>query len=184
MGKTCKALQYQGFQVYTSFDNSLPTAEGALEIALREMLITLHGARALVIGYGRIGKLLCRDLFFLGARVSCAARRDPHFAWMRAEGIAPLHTMRLEGRLDGFDVIFNTVPHLVLPYARLREIPARCVLIDLASSPGGIDFKAAEKLGLCCHWALSLPGKTAPESAAVYMRDTLYRILEERGMPL
>ena len=164
--------------------NAIPTVEGALELALREMPVTLHGAQALVIGYGRIGKLLCRHLSGLGAIVACAARRDPHFAWMKALGVRPLHTLRLDGALGGFDVIFNTVPHLVLPYARLRELPSRCLLIDLASCPGGIDFKAAERLGLRCEWALSLPGKYAPVSAAIYMRDTLYRILEERGVNL
>ena len=46
----------------------------------------------------------------------------------------------------------------------------------------GVDFKAAEKLGVKVEWALSLPGKVAPESAAVYMRDTLYDILTERGV--
>ena len=164
--------------------NSIPTVEGALEIALREMPRTLHKARVLSIGYGRIGKLLCRTLSALGAEVSGTARRDEHFAWMETAGIHPLHTHRLEGALGQFDAVFNTVPHMVLPYARLRELPPGCVIIDLASSPGGVDFKAAERLGIRCHWALSLPGKCAPESAAVYMLKTLYRILEERGAAL
>jgi len=164
--------------------NAVSTTEGALEIALREMPATLRGARALVIGYGRIGSLLCRGLASFGAAVSCAARRDAHFAWMKALGIQPLHTLRLDGALGGFDVAFNTVPHLVLPYARLKELPTGCLLIDLASAPGGIDSTAAEKLGLRCIWAQSLPGKCAPESAAMVMRDTLYRILEERGVAL
>jgi len=164
--------------------NAVATAEGALELAMREMQVTLHGAKALVIGYGRIGALLCRSLSALGALVSCATRRDDHAAWLRTAGIPSLHTLRMGGALGGFEVVFNTAPHLVLPYARLRELPERCLLIDLASPPGGIDFKAAEKLGLSAVWALSLPGKCAPESAARYMRDTLYCILKERGVAL
>jgi len=161
--------------------NAIATAEGALEIALREMPRTLHGAEALCMGYGRIGKVLCRLLCSLGARVSAAARRTEHFAWMESCGVQPMHIHRIEGALGGFDCVFNTVPHLVLPYARLRELPRECVVVDLASNPGGVDFKAAGQLGVNVHWALSLPGKCAPESAAAYLRDTLYRILEERG---
>lgn len=73
---------------------------------------------------------------------------------------------------------------MMLPHARLRELKPTCLLVDLASTPGGIDFKAAEKLGLNAQWALSLPGKVAPESAAQYLRDTLLAILMERDVTL
>lgn len=173
-------LQREDFAIL----NAIPTAEGALEIAMGAMQSTIHGSHALVIGFGRIGKLLCRSLANLGAKVSASARRDEDFAWMTALGYNALHTLRLDGELGGFDVVFNTVPHLVLPHARLRELKKDAVIIDLASAPGGVDFKSADRLGLTCRWALSLPGKCAPESAAKYMRDTLYNILKERGVLL
>lgn len=173
-------LQREDFAIL----NAIPTVEGALEVAMQDMPVTLHGSRALVIGYGRIGKLLCRALQGLGAVVSCAARKDSDFAWMKTQAIQPLHSLRLEGCLADFDVVFNTVPHLVLPHARLLELKPSCAVIDLASAPGGVDFKAAGKLGLHSRWALSLPGKCAPESAARYMKDILYAILAERGVML
>ena len=52
-------------------------------------------------------------------------------------------------------------------------------MIDLASLPGGVDFSAAQELGLKAVQALSLPGKTAPESAAEIIKQTVYTILEE-----
>jgi dipicolinate synthase subunit A len=162
--------------------NAVPTAEGALELAMREMPVTLHGSEVLVAGYGRIGKLLCNSLSALGASVTASARKDEDFAWMDALGYRPVHTMKLDGALGGFDAVFNTIPHLTLTSARLREFKPSCVIIDLASAPGGTDFKAAERLGLCCRWALSLPGKCAPESAARNMRLVLGRILAERGL--
>ncbi len=161
--------------------NAIATAEGALEIAMREMPITLHGSEALVIGYGRIGKQLCERLSALGARVTASARRDADFAWIAARGYAAAHSMRLDGTLHRYDAVFNTVPELVLPAERLNELKQACVVIDLASAPGGMDFEAAERLGVRYLWALSLPGKCAPESAARVMRLVLNRILEERG---
>jgi dipicolinate synthase subunit A len=166
------------------FANAIPTAEAALEIAMGRMPVTLHGCGALVIGCGRIGKLLCGKLLHLGARVTGAARKKTDCSWMDAQGIKPIHTMSLDGTLDRYDVIFNTIPHLILTSARLRECKPSCVIIDLASAPGGTDFKAAERLGLNCVWALGLPGKHSPESAARYMLLVLDRILTERGVEL
>ncbi|MCL2002554.1 MAG: hypothetical protein FWG72_00940 [Oscillospiraceae bacterium] len=164
--------------------NAAITAEGALELAMREMPVALHGSEALVTGYGRIGKLLCKKLKSLGAHVTGAARKDADFAWIDALGYRAAHSLKLDGALAGYDAVFNTIPHLTLTSARLRELKPSCVIIDLASAPGGTDFKAAERLGLCCRWALSLPGKCAPESAARNMRLVLGRILAERGMTL
>jgi hypothetical protein len=164
--------------------NALTTAEGALELALREMPVTLSGSSVLVIGYGRIGKLLCHKLHALGAHVTGSARKDEDFAWLCASGHCYVHTSKLDGTLGGYDAVFNTVPHLILTPVRLRELKLSCAVIDLASAPGGTDFDAADRLGLNCHWALSLPGKCAPESAARDMRLVLGRILADRGIGL
>jgi dipicolinate synthase subunit A len=162
--------------------NALTTSEGALELAMREMPITLHGSKVLVTGFGRIGKLLCKSLAALGAVVTASARNDAGFSWIEAHGYNAAHTMKLDGTLSCYDAVFNTVPHLILTSSRLRELKSSCIIIDLASAPGGTDFKTAERLGLCCRWALSLPGKSSPESAARHMRLVLDRILAERGI--
>jgi dipicolinate synthase subunit A len=169
-------LRREDFQVL----NAVPTVEGALGIAMSEMLVTLHRCRALVIGYGRIGKLLCHRLTGLGAYVTASARSPEDFAWIDAFGCNALRTHDLDGRLHTYDVIFNTVPSRILTAGRLRELKPHCVVIDLASAPGGTDFHAAQQLKLRCLWALSLPGQCAPESAARIMRLALDRILEER----
>ncbi len=161
-------------------ENAVPTAEGALAAAMERMSVTLHGAPCLVLGFGRIGKLLSRDLAALGARVSVAARRPESLAWAEALGYAPLHTRRLTGELGGFRAVFNTVPAPVLDAALLRELPRGCVLIELASRPG-IDAEAAETLGITLVKAGGLPGKVAPETAAHALRRALYRIWKEEG---
>ncbi|MBP1737633.1 MAG: dipicolinate synthase, partial [Oscillospiraceae bacterium] len=45
----------------------------------------------------------------------------------------------LDGWLCGYDLIINTVPAQVLTESRLRELKEGCVVIDLASKPGGAD---------------------------------------------
>lgn len=160
--------------------NALATAEGAVAILLRDMDITLWDARVLVLGYGRIGKLLAHRLRGMGARVSVSARKWGDLAQIRAMGYTALDTRRLEGRLGEFDAIVNTVPAPVLGRARLAECKTGALCLDLASRPGGVDFAAAGELGLHTVWALHLPGEVAPASVGAMIRDTIYHIVKER----
>ena len=161
--------------------NAVPTAEGALAVAMEHLSVTLHGTPCLVVGFGRIGKLLARDLAALGAEVGVSARRADDLAWIGALGYMPLHTEHLSGTLGAFRVIFNTVPAMVLREEHLRELRRDCVLIELASKPG-IDTDAARLLGLDHVKAGGLPGKVAPETAARAIQDTLYRIWEDEKL--
>ena len=142
--------------------------------------VTLCGTPCLVVGFGRIGKLLAHRLRGLGAEVAVSARRLDDLAWIDAFGYRGLHTNRLAGTLGDFRVVFNTVPHTVLSGELLRELPQDCVLIELASQPG-FDRAAAEALGLKCISALGLPGKAAPETAAHAIWTTLKKIWEEEA---
>lgn len=164
--------------------NAVPTAEGALAAAMAATDRTLQDARCLVIGFGRIGKLLAHRLRGLAAQVSVSARRYEHLAWIEALGYAPLRTDSLAGNLRPFHVIFNTVPALVLDRTLLEEVRPDCVIIDVASLPGGVDFSAARELGITALQELSLPGRVAPLTAAKAVRDAVHHILEERGEPI
>lgn len=162
-----------------SVANAIPSAEGAVQLAMEELAITLRQARCLVIGYGRIGKLLAHYLRGFGADVTVSARKYGDIAWIEAFGYHSAHTAQLSGLLGAFDVIFNTVPAEVLDRALLRELREDCLVIDLASKPGGVNFAAAKQLGVRTIWALSLPGKVAPVTAACVMKQTIYNILDE-----
>lgn len=162
--------------------NAAATAEGALQILMEELPITVNGAKCLVIGYGRIGKLLSELLKACGARVTVSARKYSDMAWIEARGHERLNTERLEGKLGGYDAVINTVPAMVLPRERLRELGKGCFCLDLASKPGGVDFQAASGLGIKAVWALGLPGEVAPVTSGKIIRDTIYNILNELGM--
>ena len=162
--------------------NAVPTAEGAIAIAMERLPETLAGQRCLVLGFGRIGKLLARRLQGLGARVTASARKPEDLAWIRACGYDALPIKNLTGALGEYRLIFNTAPALLLDRELLGQLRADCLCIDLASSPGGIDYEAAEQLQIQTVWARNLPGKAAPLTAGMIIRDTIYHILEERGV--
>ena len=84
------------------------------------------------------------------------------WAWAQASGYGAEQTGQLAGWLCGYDLVVNTVPTLVLGEAELADLKPDCLVLDLASKPGGVDLEAAGRLGRTVIWALSLPGKVAP----------------------
>lgn len=159
--------------------NSVPTAEGAIGIAVEEMPITLHSSRALIIGYGRIGKSLAQMLSGMGTHVVCSARKCSDIAWIQSQGHCAVKTEEIAKEIHTYDVIFNTVPHVVLTKRELSLLKPDCLVIDLASKPGGVDFEAAKDLGVKVIWALSLPGKVAPVTAGEITKCAVINILDE-----
>lgn len=146
--------------------NAVPTAEGAIQVALENMPITLHGARALVIGFGRVGKAVAYRLKGLGARVTTASRKCEDWAWAQAYGYETEDSRSLEYWLFGYDLIINTVPAMILDRKHLEEIQPDALVIDLATLPGGVDWDAAKDLGIRAVSLPGIPGKTAPKTAA------------------
>lgn len=153
--------------------NAIPTAEGAIQIAMEKSIITLNGSRCLILGFGRIGKILAKMLNGIGAEVYCEARKQEDISWIKSYGYNSIHLNDLEKYLNDFDFIFNTIPHLILDKSKLELVKKECIIIDLASKPGGVDFEEAKKLKIQTEWALALPGKVAPKTSASYIYETI-----------
>ncbi len=159
--------------------NTISTAEGTIEIAISNTNKIIHGSEVLILGFGRIGKVLARKMAGLSAKVTCAARKDEDLAWIRAYGHNETNINVLGENLSKYDLIINTVPHLILNKERLQYVKKDALLIDLASNPGGIDKREAKEKNLKLVWALALPGKVAPVTTAEFIKDTIYNILKE-----
>ncbi len=162
--------------------NAIPTAEGAIQIAMEELPITLHDARVLVVGCGRLGKALAPRLRALGARVWVSARRYEQRAAAESMGLGSEGVDHLPDWLCSYDLVFNTVPARILGVEELAALKEGALVIDLASRPGGVDMDAAAALGVRVIWALSLPGKVAPVTSGRYIKDTIYHIMEELNL--
>ncbi len=144
--------------------NANITAHCAIRLVMNQLPRTLRGCKVLVIGWGRIGKVLCQLLKGLGACVTVCARGDKDRAMARALGYCTLDIGKT--KLEDFEVALNTVPALLFPHT-----PPGVLKIDLASQPGlgGDDVL----------WARGLPGKDAPQSAGALIAETLLAILRK-----
>ena len=159
--------------------NTIATAEGTIQVAIENTNKIIHGSEILILGFGRIGKVLARKLAGLSAKVTCAARKDEDLAWIQAYGHKATNINSLGENLKLYDIIINTVPHIILNEEGQKYIKKDCLLIDLAANPGGIGKKAVKDNKLKFVWALSLPGKVAPITTAEFIKDTIYNIIKE-----
>lgn len=161
-----------------SLKNAVPTAEGAVEIALNELPVTLNGLKVLIVGLGRIGTALTEILKGFGADITASVRNARGSAKARILGIKSVCT----GKMDtDYSLVFNTVPEMIFDNELLEKFGNDTLFIDLASKPGGIDFASASVLGKKVVWALGIPGKTAPVTSGEFIAETVAGIIDERG---
>lgn len=160
--------------------NSIPTAEGAVMMAIQNTEITIHGSTCIVLGIGRTGFTLAKTLQGLGANIRVGVRKESDVARAVQMGWKPFMTKDLNAFTDGVDLIFNTIPTMIITAQIISKLPRQAVIIDLASAPGGTDFRYAEKRGIKALLAPGLPGIVAPKTAGIIMANTLSQsILEE-----
>jgi dipicolinate synthase subunit A len=159
--------------------NSIPTAEGALMMAIQNTDITIHGSVSMVLGFGRTGFTMARTLHGLGSKVKVGVRRSEHFARAAEMGFEPFYISSLQQYVSNIDLLFNTIPTMIVTAQIIANLPSRAVIIDLASKPGGTDFRFAEKRGIKALLAPGLPGIVAPKTAGRIMADCLSQLILE-----
>ncbi|MCQ2441246.1 MAG: hypothetical protein MJ076_05070 [Clostridia bacterium] len=156
--------------------NAVPTAEGAIMKAIELTPFTLWKSKVLVIGYGRVGKVLCDRLAGLKCDVTVSARKTKDFAMLDALGIKHIKTSDVFSKSQNFDIIFNTidVPLFTENLENLKNV----FLIDL-SSKGCIDFKLAENLKITAVKLPAIPGKIAPVTAGKILAITVLELISD-----
>lgn len=159
--------------------NSIPTAEGALVMAIQNTDFTVHGSTSMVLGMGRTGFTMARALQGLGSTVKVGVRKQEHFARAEEMGWKPFMTGELLAQVQDVDLLFNTIPSLIITAQVLQRLPKHCLIIDLASAPGGCDFRYAEKRGIKAMLAPGLPGIVAPKSAGIIMANALIQSITD-----
>ncbi len=174
-------VKWADYASYESFEilNAIPTAEGAIQIAMEEFPFTVFSSRMFVTGFGKVSKALALRLKALGAFVTIVARNPNARAEAESMGFESIPFEMLPDRVCDCDILFNTVPDKVITKAVLSNMTPSQGIIDLASKPGGVDLDSASALGINVIWALSLPGKVAPMSAGEIIQKTVCSIAKD-----
>jgi len=158
--------------------NTIATAEGAIEVAIKNTDKIIHGSKVLILGFGRVAKEVAKKFDGISAKVTCAARKNTDLAWIKALGYEGVNINELGEDLKKYDIIINTVPQMIIDKEEMKYMKENILLIDLASTPGGINIEDAQKMNLKFVWALALPGKVAPVTSAEFIKDTIYNLID------
>ena len=156
--------------------NAIITAEGAVSILMEQLDTTIRGATILVLGFGRIGTALSHGLKLLGAEVTVSCRREADEAKLLGLGMEPVRQIPSLAR---FDAVVNTVPSPVIPREAYEALNRNCVVLELASAPGGLDEGVCRALSVRYIRAPGLPGRYAPKTAGIVMAEAIARILSQ-----
>lgn len=161
--------------------NGIATAEGTIMEAIKSSDINLHHSNCLVLGYGRCGKVLAQKLQGLDAVVTVAARSEDALAYAEATGHGTILLANMKGHISSFDYIFNTIPSRILDSDILELVNPNVTIVDIASSPGGIDYEYTKKHNINASLFLGIPGKVAPRSSANILVTETLAYLKERS---
>lgn len=159
--------------------NSIPTAEGTIMMVIQHTDITIHKSNIIVLGLGRVGMSVARTFASLGANVKVGVRESELLARSYEMGLTPFDLSELPNEVQNIDVCINTIPARVLTPNALSKMPTRSLIIDLASKPGGTDFRYAEKRGIKALLAPGLPGIVAPKTAGQIIANVLSQLLSD-----
>lgn len=159
--------------------NAVIASEAAVQIIGNELETTIKNTKILVLGFGRLGKMLCKTFSSLDADVVCEARKNSDLVWIDALGYKSLHLNNLKENIKDFDVIINTVPFEILNKDILENVKKGVFILDLADDKRGLDVRYAREKGIKNVWALSLPQKNAPISYAKAIKDIMDILINE-----
>lgn len=159
--------------------NSIPTAEGTLQLVMEQTDITVHGSNVMVIGFGRVGKTVARLFSSVGANVRVVVRKSADIARITEMGLTPVTFDDLKREITSMNTVINTIPQPVIDANIIATMKTSTLIVDIASAPGGTDFVYAEKKGVKALHALGLPGKTAPRSAGRMIGSVLLELLNK-----
>lgn len=157
--------------------NAVATAEGAIAEALQAGCVCVQDSRVLIVGYGTCGAVLADKLMAWKAKVTVVDRKETKREVAKTYGCQAVSFTELPELIGEYDIIFNTVPALVLTEGQLCQVKREAVIIDIASRPGGVDFAYCRKKNIIAKLCLGLPGKYAPKSAAGILMEVIIKTI-------
>ncbi|GAE91565.1 dipicolinate synthase subunit A [Gracilibacillus boraciitolerans JCM 21714] len=120
--------------------NSIPTAEGAIMLAIKHTDITIHHANVFILGFGRVGETTANAFAGLGANVSIVSINEADLARIYERSWQGYSFKQIGNVIEKCQILINTVPSQVVNRSLLEKMNNQAIIIDLASKPGGGRF--------------------------------------------
>ena len=163
-----------------SLANAEVTAEATLMLYIANSKLCVCGQKIIVSGYGRCGRLIAEKFAALGAKVTVMARNKAARKQAVSDGHNAVTFSYGPQEAYGTAALINTVPSPVISDLILSELHKECLLIEIASAPGGFDMEAVNKNHLRYVEAPGLPSKYLQKSGGRIIADYINRFVKTR----
>ncbi len=161
--------------------NAIPTAEGAIELAIKESEKSLAYSSALITGFGHVGKILADRIKRLFKNVTIAARSPHDLSYAQALGYETINIYELSDQIHRFDTIFQTVPSLIIGKKEICYMKDTAIVIELSSGSVGTDTKYTKEAGCRVIDAPALPTRVAPVTAGEILTKCVLSIITKEN---
>lgn len=161
--------------------NAFLTAEAAICCAKDNSEFSLLHSSVLITGFGRISKALLHLLTPYTNDITVCVRKESDMAYAAEYGAKVISFDKLMDS-NSFNYVFNTVPHPILNDKELMALSKNCIIIDLASFPGGVDKHMANARNIKLIEARGLPGKYSPKTAGKIIAQTVDKMIKEASV--
>lgn len=175
-GEYKNGFDYMKDETYV-LKNALLTAEGAVACLEENTDYSLIGKNILIIGYGRIAKALRKILSSYGSNITVCSRSSISKAEAAFDGVKHISFSELKNKSD-YDIVINTVPHIVLTKEELTALKKSVLILDLASFPGGVDTLVANSLGLKLINGRGMPSVYTQKTAGEIIGEAVVNIIK------
>ncbi len=153
-----KLISYLDEEV--SYKNTLLSSEGLLKI-LYDKGLTLSNKDVLITGYGRLTTNLANILNALNSNVTIYARKDKDRVCAKLNNYDVINDIHGKS-LYKYDIIINTIPHIIFTSNNKNYFKETAIFIDIASLPGGYDESYKSVI-----IELGIPGRIFPNESGL-----------------
>ncbi len=145
-----------------SYINTLLSSEGLLKILYAKGL-SLSTKEILITGYGRLTTNLANIFKALNSNVTIYARKEKDRVSAKLDNYDSIDSLE-NNDLSKYDIIINTIPHIIFTRYDVNYFKENIIFIDIASTPGGFDESYKNVIV-----ELGIPGRIFPIESGLEM---------------
>lgn len=132
-----------------------------------------------ILGYGNLGKELYLRLTSAGINTYVISRPKELIYKDKVKNYYPLSPENIAEVFKVSDIVINTIPYNVIPEEAVSNgyVP---YILDIASSPFGINQELVKKYNLNYNLYLGIPSKYAPKEASDILLKVLKKVVQNK----
>ena len=161
-----KFLELKNDNMFTLI-NSISISEAVIKYSIEILPIVLKTANILILGYDNSSVELAKDYLHFSNKLLVAISKENIKEELDKIHVKNIDINELKEYIEGYDLIINTIPSLIIDEELLHYISPSSYILDISSSLNGVDYDKAKDYGVHAFPLTSLALEYAPKSCGI-----------------